>query len=113
MTGDEAGFYTTEGDGTYKVVFEIAADGGYGTGTLEGMCRNSLGKMDVPPGTTPRTEQWWTMSLHGKGDLNGLNVFVEVYATRVKGVLPDSPVSIGKKQWWLLADQTGSDKIMS
>ena len=96
---NEKGGFNTEGDGTYKVVFEITADGGYGTGTLEGMCRIHW-ENDVPPGTIPRTEQWWTMSLHGKSDLNGLNVFVEAYATRVKGVLPDPPFPLVYKQWW-------------
>jgi len=93
---NEKGGFNTEGDGTYKVVLDITADGGYGTGTLEGMCRIHW-ENDVPPGTTPRTEQWWTMSLHGKGDLNGLNVFAEAYATRV-----DPPPPLTYKQWWTI-----------
>jgi hypothetical protein len=80
----------TIGNGIYKV--ELIIEGDYGTGTLEGMCRIHWENVFVDPKSA---EQWWTMSLHGKGDLKGLNVFVEAYAARV-GTAP--PLTY--KQWW-------------
>ena len=65
------------GAGTYNMVLDVSGD--YGTGRLEGMARLTLWDMDFS--NIPPYYELWTMSLHGKGDLKGLNVFVEAYAT--------------------------------
>ena len=78
------------GGGTYNITLEIA--GNYGTGKLEGMAQANW---DYVSTRTPKYEEWWTMSLHGKGDLNGLNVFVEGYAAfKVIGG------ALKYVQWW-------------
>ena len=72
-----------EGGGTYQITLQITKDGGYGTGTLEGILKSSW-IINRVVGPSFRYDEWWTFSLHGKGDLNGLNVFVEAYATIVR-----------------------------
>ena len=79
----------SSGAGTYNIVLEVSGD--YGTGTLEGMARLTLWDLDIS--NIPPYYELWTMSLHGKGGLNGLNVFVEAYATMV----PNPPYYF---QWW-------------
>jgi hypothetical protein len=71
------------GAGTYNIALEVTGD--YGTGKLEGMARMSW---VLDPSDTPAYHELWTMSLHGKGDLNGLNVFVEAYGVAIF-------------QWWV------------
>jgi hypothetical protein len=68
------------GAGTYNMVLDVSGD--YGTGTLEGIARLTLWDLDF---SQPMIKYYelWTMSLHGKGSLNGLNVFAEAYATAV------------------------------
>ena len=82
------------GAGTYNIVLEVSGD--YGTGTLEGMARLTLWDLDYS-NLLPYYELW-TMSLHGKGDLNGLNVFVEAYAVLVPYPFPTGPTRY--LQWW-------------
>ena len=65
------------GAGTYNITLDISGD--YGTGRLEGMARLTLWDLDFSK--TPKYYELWKMSLNGKGNLNGLNVFVEAYAT--------------------------------
>lgn len=62
------------GASTYLVTLDIT--GTYGTGRLEGIARVEW-YLDFS--STPVYYDLWTMSLHGKGDINGLNVFVEAY----------------------------------
>ena len=78
------------GAGTYNITLDVSGD--YGTGRLEGMARLTLWDLDFS--SIPPYYELWTMSLHGKGDLKGLNVFVEAYATM--GLLP-LPYYY---QWW-------------
>ena len=82
------------GAGTYNMVLEITEDGGYGTGTLEGIARLTLWNLDYSQSPIVYYELW-TMSLHGKGSLNGLNVFAEAYATAVP--LPTGTIYL---HWW-------------
>jgi hypothetical protein len=77
------------GAGTYNIILDIS--GSYGTGRLEGMARLTLWDLDFS--NTPPYYELWTMSLHGKGDLKGLNVFVEAYAIMI-------PVEPHYFQWW-------------
>jgi hypothetical protein len=76
------------GSGTYNIIIDVTGD--YGTGKLEGMARMSW-VLDFSD--TPWYYELWTMSLHGKGDLKGLNVFVEAYAE----MLFAPPFYV---QWW-------------
>ncbi len=64
----------SSGASTYKVTLDIT--GSYGNGRLEGIARVEW-YLDIS--NTPKYYDLWTMSLHGKGDLKGLNVFVEAY----------------------------------
>jgi len=79
------------GAGTYNIVLDISGD--YGNGRLEGMGRLTLWDLDFS--NTPKYYELWKMSLHGKGDLKGLNVFVEAYAL----MLPMAPYYV---QWWTM-----------
>ena len=78
------------GAGTYNIVLELTS-GNYGIGTLEGMAR--LTHWDLDSSQMPPYYELWTMSLHGKGSLQGLNVFVEAYAV----ALQFEPYYL---QWW-------------
>jgi len=72
-----------DGGGTYQITLQITKDGGYGTGILEGILKSNW-EINRVVGPDFRYDEWWTFSLHGKGDLNGLNVFAEAYATLVR-----------------------------
>jgi len=82
-----------EGGGTYRITLQITKDGGYGTGTVEGILKSNW-EINRVVGPLFRYDEYWTFSLHGKGDLNGLNVFVEAYATLVR---PSYKYNV----WWI------------